>query len=145
MFSIISSNSAPHHLKQLREWVEAEWDEVDPFEGAAEGFIVPPPLLAIDDQKLLGGLAFSSFPIPGSEEIGVWVNALLVTPEHRSIGISSQLVQAAEVEAECIKVKELFVYTDVPKLYLKLGWSIVDSSGESTVLKKVCGKLTVCQ
>jgi len=124
-------------LKQFREWVDAQWDEVDPFSGVAGGIFVPPPILAIDDQKLLGGLAFTSSSIPGGEEAGVWVNALLVATEYRRIGIASELIKAAVVEAGQFKLKELFVYTDVPELYQKLSWLVVDGPGESTVLKRI--------
>jgi GNAT superfamily N-acetyltransferase len=124
-------------LKQFREWVDAQWDEVDPFSGVAGGISVPSPILAIDDQKLLGGLAFTSSSIPGGEEAGIWVNALLVATEYRRIGIASELVKAAVVEAGRFKLKELFVYTDVPELYQKLSWCVVDGPGESTVLKRV--------
>lgn len=137
MFSIFSSNSKPHQLKQLHEWFVLEWGQIDPFEDTKNGFIVPSPLLAVDGQKLLGGLAFTRYPVPGSEEIGLWVNGLFVAPEHRGIGIGSQLIQAAEVESAGIKAIELFVNTNVPELYQKLGWLNVDGNGECKVLKKV--------
>jgi GNAT superfamily N-acetyltransferase len=137
MFSVVSSNSEPHHLKQLREWFVVEWGQIDPFETTKYGFIVPSPLLVIDGQKLLGGLAFTRYPISGNEEMRLWINALFVAPEHRGIGIGSQLIQEAEIEAERIKEKELFVYTNAPELYQKLGWLNVDSSAEYIVLKRV--------
>lgn len=136
MFSVINSNSGPHHLKQLREWFIAEWGQVDPFEEYKDGFIVPSPLLVIDGQQLLGGLVFTRYLIPGNKKKGLWINAIFVKPEHRGSGIGSQLIQAAEVEAASIKEKDLFVSTDVPELYQNLGWFNVDSSGEGKVLKK---------
>ena len=136
MFSVVSSTSAPHHLKQLREWFVAEWGKVDPFEGTEDDFPVPSPILVTDGHKLLGGLAFSTYPKPGLEETGLWINALLVAPEHRGVGMGSQLVQAAEAEAVSIGARELFVYTEVPELYRKLAWLDVDNSGEWKVLRR---------
>jgi len=127
----------PRHLNQLREWFELEWGHVDPFDGNHSGFVVPAPLVAIDDRKqLVGGLAFSSFSRPGSDGIAIWVNALLVAPEHRGLGIASQLVQAAELEASRMNANELFVLTDVSNLYQKLGWRTVETSGRDVVLTK---------
>ena len=80
---------------------------------------------------------FAGSYIPNTDNIGLWINTVLVSPEHRGSGLGSQLVKAAEVEAIRIQVRELFVYSDAPELYRKLGWIIVDSQGESTVLKKV--------
>ena len=136
MFSVVSSTSAPHHLKQLREWFVGEWGHVDPFEATEDNFVVPSPLLVIDGQKLLGGLDFSKYPKPGSEKIGLWINALFVAPEHRGVGIGSRLVQAAEAEAASLGAQELFVYTGVRELYQKLDWLDVDSGGEWKVLSR---------
>ncbi len=136
MFSVISSNAAPHHLQQLREWFIAEWGEMDSFSGPDDGYSVPSPLLVVDGQELLGGLAFTSYPIPGSEELGLWINALIVAPEHRGSGLGSQLIQAAEVEAIHANEQELFVYADHQEFYQRLGWQNVDSSGERAVLSK---------
>lgn len=138
MISVVNSQSVPHLESQFREWVEAEWGEVDPFDGTLDGFLVPPPILAIDGEELVAGLAFTSHSLVGSEVIGVWVNVLLVKPEYRGKGIASQLVKAAEASAENLKIEELYAYTQLPHLYLKLGWSVVHSDGESTSLKKRC-------
>ena len=136
MISVISSKLQPQYLKQLRDWFVLEWGEVDPFEGTGAGFELPPPLLALDEEKLLGGLSFTSSAIPGSKELGLWVNALLVAPDHRGLGVGSQLIKAAEIEADCVKAKKLFVYTNVPHLYERLGWLTVESSTEYEVLER---------
>ncbi len=134
MFHVVNSSAAPSHLKRLREWIIAEWGDVDSSEGQSEKITVPPPLLAIDSSELLGGLMFSSFQKPDGEELGLWINALFVAPEHRRKGIASQLVRAAEEEAARTGERELFALTDVPKLYQKLGWQCVKNSSEGTVV-----------
>ena len=139
MLTVVSSSSEPHHLGQLRKWIAAEWGQTDPLKAADDGFVVPSPLLVIDGEKLFGGLTFTNYPKPGIKETGLWINALFVAPAHRGVGIGSQLVEAAEVEAANIRAEELFVYTNVPGLYQKLGWLEVDSSGEHTVLKRTLG------
>lgn len=137
MYSIISAETEEEHLKQFRKWIEKEWGTVNSFRGIVEGFTVPSPILAVGGLELLGGLGFTSFPKPGSKETGVWINSLLVAPAHRNMGIGSQLIQAAELEARRTKVKELYVYTDIPTLYQKHDWIIVDQENESTVLKRI--------
>jgi GNAT superfamily N-acetyltransferase len=135
MFSVVSSNSQPHHLKQLRDWFVAEWGRVDPFESSKDGLVSPSPLLAIDGVQLLGGLAFTRYAVSGSEKIGLWINALFVAPAHRGMGIGSELIRGSKAEAARIKESELFAYTDVPELYQKLGWQVESHSAEGTVLK----------
>ncbi|MDA1370932.1 MAG: GNAT family N-acetyltransferase [Proteobacteria bacterium] len=137
MYSIINSKTDRLLLKQFREWVEEEWGKVDSNDHNDEDLAIPSPLLAVTDSELLGGLGFTCFSIPGVNKTGLWVNTLLVAPEYRNIGIGEKLVLAAEAEAVRSMERELFVYTDVPGLYQKLGWIIVDDKNESKVLKRV--------
>lgn len=144
MITVHTSSSAPQFLDQLREWVELEWGEVDPFEGNHALHAVPAPLVAVDDSDLLvGGIAFTRSLRPDSSELGVWINALLVDPDFRGRGIASELVRAAELEAHRQGVLELLVYTNVPSLYLKLGWSLLKRDNENSVLIKIVGEQQV--
>jgi GNAT superfamily N-acetyltransferase len=137
---ILNADSVPAALlHQLREWLEAEWGHIDPFEGNYPEVTIPSPLVAVDEQSsLLGGLIFGSFAKPGSSEIAVWVNAVLISPTQRKKGIASQLLQRAEVEAKRFEISELFVLSEYPELYSKLGWQYVglDSSRNETILTK---------
>ena len=138
MANILTGTSVPAALLvQLREWLESEWGHIDPFEGTHAEVTIPAPVVAVDEQtSLLGGLIFGAFAKPGTPEIAVWVNAVLVSPVHQKKGIASQLVQAAEGEAKRLAIDELFVLSDVPGLYQKLAWQIVssDSSKNETIL-----------
>jgi GNAT superfamily N-acetyltransferase len=138
MFHVVSSSVAPGHVSRLREWLVAEWGEVDPFKSQSDGrIIVPPPLLGIEGQELLGGLMFSGFRKPGGDALGLWINALFVAPEHRRKRIGSQLIRAAEVEAFRTGERELFALTNLPKLYENLGWQRVERSTKGIVLRAV--------
>ena len=135
MTSILNSRFVPQHLKQLQDWFELEWGPIDLFNETQPDLVVPRPLLAINSKnQLVGGLAFSSFAQPGSKDMGVWVNALFVAPECRGLGIASELIQAAQVDAQDMKINQLYVHTDKPDLYQKLGWHLVDRNGENSVL-----------
>ena len=141
MIKILSSGSVPAAmLTLLRKWFESEWGDVDPFEGNYPEIVVPRPIVAVDHQtSLLGGLSFTSASKPQGTDIGVWINMVLISPRHRKKGIASKLVEAAEVEAERIAVRELFVLSEFPILYQRLGWKTVglDSPSKETVLKKI--------
>ena len=137
MIDVVSSRTAPVHLKPLSQWVVAEWGEFSPAEN------VPPPLLAIEDEELRGGLMFSRFHKPNGEGLGLWVNALFVAPQYRRKGIASLLVQAAETEAASAGERELYALTDVPQLYQNLGWQLVQTDTEGTVVGTQLHKLAV--
>ena len=115
-----------------------KWGQVDLSETNHPGFLLPSPLLAIDQtQVLVGGLAFSSFAHPKSQQVALWINALLVMPEHRHKGIASRLIDEAEAQAKSGDSRELFVLTDVPDLYQQRGWQMVESAADGKVLTKI--------
>lgn len=141
MITIFTAAAVPTEtLDQLHTWFTAEWGEIDGFETRHPGVTVPPPIVAVDDQNsLVGGLSFTSSTQPDSTQPGVWINMVLVSPDHRQKGIATRLVQAAEIEATKLGVRELFVLSQFPTLYQRLGWYPVgtDKSGEQTILHKV--------
>lgn len=83
MYSVESSKSKPEYLELLREWCLVEWSKIDSFDVSDKGIEIPAPLVALLDRELIGGLAFTSYPIPGDTCFGLWVNAVIVTPDHR--------------------------------------------------------------
>ncbi len=143
MTKILSGDSVSDDLlNELRQWFELEWGQVDSFYGNHPEVDVPLPVVAVDeDGSLLGGLVFSSFTNPLKDDVAVWINAVIVSPEQRKHGIASKLVRRAEVEAGLMAINELFVLSEYPGLYEKLGWGFVslDESRDSTVLTKLLG------
>ncbi|MES2825433.1 MAG: GNAT family N-acetyltransferase [Pseudomonadota bacterium] len=136
MFSVVSSNDEPQHLETLHKWILAEWGEIDQFADVNTGIIIPAPLIALYSSHLLGGLAFTSYPIPEDASLGLWINALIVAPEHRNKGIGSQLIKSAEIEAKKINAKELYAYTSIPTLYKILGWEEINNDGKNSTFRK---------
>ena len=107
------------------------------FDDPVPGSEIPTPILAIDNHETLaGGLAFTSFSRPGSDVLAVWINALLVVPDYRRMGVATRLVGEAEVEAIRVGCAELFVRTDVPDLYRRLGWRVIETNHPDVVLVK---------
>lgn len=136
MVSIVTSNFGSYHLIQLHEWYVSEWKDVDPFTSSKDGHILPSPILAVEGEELLGGLAFTRYKTPDETHIGLWVNALFVKVEHRSKGIGSKLIGAAEKAALRINEKELFARTDIPEIYQKMGWVIVNKDSQGSVVRR---------
>ena len=136
MIEIESSNFSSHHLEQLHSWFVGEWGEVDPFVDCKNGVALPAPILALDCGVLIGGLSFTGCNKPNSSTVGVWVNALFVSPEKRGAGVASKLLETAEKEARKLGVNELYARSDVPALYEKLSWQVLHQTSEGTRLKR---------
>ncbi len=116
-------------LTEFRNLLENEWGKFAPFEQEKLGIASPPPLVAIEQNELLGGLAFSLWPHPGSNSIAIWINGLLVKPEYRNRRIATKLVKEAMLQEKLI-----FVVTEYPRLYKNLGWSELSKNEKGVVL-----------
>jgi len=134
MIEIVKAPRGSHHLVELRARFIAEWGDFEAFDTALFGATPPPPLLALCDQRLLGGLAFSHYPSPLDSVIGLWINGLQVDPAHRRQGIASALIRAAERQAQALGVADMFVRTQLPALYQAQGWQLIETSGGLAIL-----------
>ncbi len=137
MVSILNSKDAPQVLDQLKDWMMLEWGEPISFEAKHPQILIPAPLVALNKQKqLIGGLAFTTAPVPQTDEVGVWINALLVAPDYRRKGIASRLIKSAVAEAALKYVSQLYVYTEFAELYISNGWTLLESEDGNAVLTR---------
>jgi N-acetylglutamate synthase-like GNAT family acetyltransferase len=126
----ITTNYETGELSLFKALALDQWpDVVFPCEGE------PKPILAKHEGSILGGLSYINYPHPSRDESALWINSLLVTPDWQDNGVGSELVQAA-MQA-IAPGSELFVYTDVPNLYRRLGWLLVSDDNKSQVLSYV--------
>lgn len=135
MIVIQSVESDSLYLTELYQWFEAEWDDVEPLASIKEGKIIPNPIVALENGKLVGGLVFTRFLSPITQELAVWINGVFVTPENRKQGISSQLINQAEKVVIEMAESELLVFTHIPVLYSNLQWKIIETHDDHFVLK----------
>ena len=137
-FSLIDSSLAPTHLSLLKQWFEEEWGEVDHSVSIIDGEPIPSPILALETEgALAGGMAFTLAETTATDGLELWINAVLVAPIHRGKGLATRLITAAEEKARNQGVLRLFVYTDVPALYSKLGWTAVETTATHVVLSRI--------
>lgn len=111
-------------LKELATLCQLEWNDVEPFVTAQDGLPIPLPILAIEEELLVGGLAFTRFLEPNGTSQVIWINAVLVKVEFRGCGVASRLIKCAMEQLLDFEQSTLYVYTNIPKLYLQLGWEI---------------------
>lgn len=132
-YEIITGDQAPENQRQFYAWCCEEWGKIDPQPLE----LVISPLLAVNHEVLLGGLAFRWFPRPGSTTNGLWIDAVVVDPKQRRSGLASQLIRQAEQTAYQLGESALYVFTHLPGLYLKLEWTLVDQPSDNAwVLQK---------
>jgi len=114
---------ASPYLGKLYQMFINQWGQVDAFTDQKDGLRLPRPIIALDDDKLVGGLSFTAYRHPGKNQMVLWINALYVETDFRGKKLASRLIALAEEVAKKLGYKQLFVHTDIPTLYIKSGYS----------------------
>ena len=124
----IISTYRPEDLVSFEALTVNEWPEIElPLDSAMA------PILAKNEEAIVGGLSFVRYAHPSRMELSLWINSLLVIPAWRRKGVGSALVKSAMHVVP--PDTELFVFTDVPDLYLGLAWTLIPSEMEGKVLR----------
>ena len=116
------------------EWADFEFKTAYPEQSNPDNNQLPPVLVVLRENVVIGGLAYSHFQEPHKVRDVVWINAVYVDEEWRGQGIASELIKRAveqmpgfyQSAASQDSTSNLYAYTNIPSLYLSLGWSTVD-------------------
>ncbi|WP_454441545.1 GNAT family N-acetyltransferase [Vibrio bathopelagicus] len=120
------------------EWSDFEFEASYPDEANLDNSRLPPVIVVLRDNVVIGGLAYSHFQEPHQVRDVVWVNAVYVDSQWRGQGIASELIKRAvaqmpdyyrsqpQSQSSKYSTPNLYAYTNITPLYLSLGWSIVE-------------------
>ncbi|MFM2589723.1 GNAT family N-acetyltransferase [Vibrio sp. TBV020] len=114
----------------LEKLFQTEWSDflfVDIYKPEAN---LPPVIVALRDNQVVGGLAYSRFQEPNGDSEVIWFNAVFVSNEWRGQGIASELIKRGVNQVSTMSQSNLYAYTNVPSLYESLGWLAVDIESE---------------
>ncbi len=121
----------PRHLPLVAGWIYREfWAgrpgySVEVFEarlrGAHDPDRIPLSLLALANGTPAGTVNLVENDNPLRPDLRPWLAALVVLPEHRRQGIGSRLVRELAAHARRLGEAELFLGTDIPHFYARLG------------------------
>ncbi|MCR9967725.1 GNAT family N-acetyltransferase [Vibrio antiquarius] len=128
VFRICNENS--QYWIALEKLFQTEWSDFL-FSGTykSENYL-PPVLVALRNNEVIGGLAYSRYQEPyGNSEV-IWLNAVFVSPEWRGQGIASELINRGVNQVSELNQNKIYAYTNVAQLYKSLGWSVVDIDSE---------------
>ena len=96
---------------------------------------VPAPILVQVNSTLAGGVSFTLHKSPEENAEALWVNVLYVKPEFRGRKLAAMLMVEVDNIVEHCGITRLYVYTDIPRFYIKLGWKSLSTDGKFSVLK----------
>ncbi|EGQ7800918.1 TPA: GNAT family N-acetyltransferase [Vibrio parahaemolyticus] len=128
MNKVVFRNCAENSLywNALEKLFQTEWSDflfADTYKSEAH---LPPVLVALRDNEVIGGLAYSWYQEPHGNTEVIWVNALFVSPKWRGQGIASELINRGVNQVSETLQNNLYAYTNAALLYKSLGWSVVD-------------------
>ncbi|EML0426635.1 GNAT family N-acetyltransferase [Vibrio parahaemolyticus] len=114
----------------LEKLFQTEWSDflfADIYKSEAD---LPPIIVALRDNEVIGGLSYSRYQEPHGNSEVIWFNALFVSLQWRGLGIGSELINRGVNQVSETLQDNLYAYTNVAQLYKSLGWSVVDIETE---------------
>jgi GNAT superfamily N-acetyltransferase len=129
----------PHLVRQLAELSWTEWQPIyqergQTFDDAIKNYgertnvdRLPLALVALHGGELVGTVSLKYHDLDLRPGLDPWLGGLLVLPNWRQRGIATWLMRRAVAIARELELPELFLWTSsAERLYLKLGWSVVE-------------------
>ena len=122
--------SSPY-WSELERLFQSEWSGFKFKDTYKDCVQLPPVIVVLRDNVVIGGLAYSHFQEPNQVRDVVWINAVYVDAQWRGQGIASELINRGVKQFSSTVQTQLYVYTNVMELYQGLGWSVVDIDSEA--------------
>ncbi|MEZ8785866.1 GNAT family N-acetyltransferase [Vibrio splendidus] len=122
--------SSPY-WSDLERLFQSEWSDFKFKDTYKDCVQLPPVIVVLRDNVVIGGLAYSHFQEPHQVRDVVWINAVYVDAQWRGQGIASELINRGVEQVSSTVQTQLYVYTNVMELYQGLGWSVVDIDSEA--------------
>ncbi|PTO62277.1 GNAT family N-acetyltransferase [Vibrio splendidus] len=121
--------SSPY-WSELERLLQSEWSDFKFKDTYKDCVQLPPVIVVLRDNVVIGGLEYSHFQEPHQVRDVVWINAVYVDAQWRGQGIASELINRGVKQVSSTVQIQLYVYTNVMELYQGLGWSVVDIESE---------------
>jgi predicted N-acetyltransferase YhbS len=137
----------PEHISQIADWIYTEFWADKPGYSAAffEGLLrqaddpnqIPLSLVAIAEGHPAGTINLIANDDPARPHLTPWLAALVVIPSRRGQGIGTCLVQTLQENARHLGYTYLFLGTDQPAFYTRLGAEPYEQASETLQIMRL--------
>ena len=121
----------------IAHWHHEEWGHFNPGDSIEKRIAnlqtnlgrkqIPTTFVSLSGGILLGSASLVAHDMDTRMDLSPWLASVYVTPEHRSQGIGTALVQRVVKEAVELGIETLYLFTpDREGFYASLGWSVVE-------------------
>jgi predicted N-acetyltransferase YhbS len=138
----------PEHRRTVAQWIHEQWwadkpgHTVDSMAArlatASDPDTIPLSLLALRDDTPIGTVNLVENDNDERPDLSPWLAALLVLPEHRGQGVGSQLVRSVIAEAARLGIPQVFLGTDSPQCYARLGATMHEEGADGCLTSGGC-------
>ena len=137
MVKILPLNLVPDALSVCLNWADQEWGESAGFTDAdwraefqlIEDNAVDQVFVACLDNIPVGMIwMLEHEDVESHKHLTPWISTLVVDPAYRSRGIARALVAHGEAYAALGGVEALYLLTQSPAFYFRLGWEVCDTA-----------------
>jgi len=121
----------------IAHWHHEEWGYFNPGDSIEKRIAnlqthlgrkqIPATFISLSGGILLGSASLIAHDMDTRMDLSPWLANVYVTPEHRSQGIGTALVQRVIKEAVELGIETLYLFTpDRKGFFASLGWSVVE-------------------
>jgi len=101
---------------------------------------IPVGLIAFVDGEPAGTVSLLEKDLDECGDLRPWLAGLLVFPKYRTVGAGRALIERLIQVADEIGESELFLWTEIPALYAKFGWTEVQGVASDKKAVVMCRK-----
>jgi predicted N-acetyltransferase YhbS len=136
----------PEHTTRVAGWIHgAFWTRsghdvqvvIDLLHAAHDPDRIPLSLLAQIDSSPVGTVNLIVCDSKARPDLTPWLAALFVHPEHRGKEVGAALVQRLVAEAARLGYEEVFLETDIPEFYARLGATRYEALAEGGWIMRI--------
>ena len=137
-YSIIRLIDKPEMKERMALWFHQKWGipkeaYLDSMQEALAGHAVPAWYVAMDGERIVGGLGVIENDFHDRKDLAPNVCAVYVEEEHRCKGIAGQLLNFVCEDMRQFGIEPLYLVTDHTGFYERYGWKflcMVQGDGE---------------
>lgn len=127
MVQIYKLKEHPTYKEEAANWFHDKWgipaeDYAQSIEECIVGNSIPQWYVAIDDNKIIGGIGFIENDFHTRKDLTPNVCALYVEEDYRNKGLAKKLLETVIEDMRTFNIQYLYLITDHTAFYERYGW-----------------------
>ena len=143
MVQIYKLREHPSYKEEAANWFHDKWNipteaYAQSMEECIVGNSIPQWYVAIDDNKIIGGIGFIENDFHTRKDLTPNVCALYVEEDYRNKGLAKKLLETVIEDMRTFNIQHLYLITDHTAFYERYGWKfycMVQEEGTNNMVR----------